>query len=56
MKLDELASLVHVYPTVTIGVQQLAAEAAYGARPGSTAGSCDGGRRRSGEAAQASSE
>ena len=29
MKLDELASLVHVYPTVAIGVQQLAAEAAY---------------------------
>jgi pyruvate/2-oxoglutarate dehydrogenase complex dihydrolipoamide dehydrogenase (E3) component len=29
MKLDKLASLVHVYPTVAIGVQQLAAEAAY---------------------------
>ena len=29
MKLDELASLVHVYPTVAIGIQQLAAEASY---------------------------
>lgn len=29
IKLEDLASLIHVYPTVAIGVQQLAAEAAY---------------------------
>ncbi|MGH2761937.1 MAG: dihydrolipoyl dehydrogenase family protein [Thermoleophilaceae bacterium] len=29
LKLSDLASVVHVYPTLAIGVQQLAAEAAY---------------------------
>jgi hypothetical protein len=29
MKLSELASLIHVYPTLATGVGQLAAEAAF---------------------------
>lgn len=29
LKLSELATMVHVYPTLAIGIQQLAAEAAY---------------------------
>ena len=29
LKLSELASLVHVYPTISIGTFQLAGEAAY---------------------------
>ena len=29
LKFDEVASLIHVYPTVSIGIGQLAGEAAF---------------------------